>query len=126
MKLWIVMSLVIIAIIVGGLFLQQSILKTTDRISRTLDLIQDAVRNNQGQEALALRDKVDHEWRLQENRWTPLIHNHELNTVTIHLARLKSFLASEDESSALAEIAEMRLKLIQLHEQEILTLENIF
>ena len=71
MKLWIVMSLVIIAIIVGGLFLQQSILKTTDRISRTLDLIQDAVRNNQWQEALALRDKVDHEWRLQENRWTP-------------------------------------------------------
>ena len=54
-----------------------------------------------------------------------LIHNHELNTVTIHLARLKSFWQVK-MSPLPAEIAEMRLKLIQLHEQEILTLENVF
>lgn len=126
MKLWIVMSLVLISIVIGGLFLQQSILKTTDRISHNLDLVQGAVRNNQWREALAMRDKAEREWHLQKNRWTPLIHNHDLNTITIHLARLKSFLESEEEASALAEIAEMKLKLVQLHEQEVLTLENIF
>ena len=35
MKLWIVMFLIVVTIVVGGLFLENSILKATDRLSHT-------------------------------------------------------------------------------------------
>ncbi|HBN94887.1 MAG TPA: hypothetical protein DDZ66_01185, partial [Firmicutes bacterium] len=49
-----------------------------------------------------------------------------LDAVTVHLARLKSFLESEEKASALAELAEMEIQLVQLHKQEVLTLKNVF
>lgn len=125
MKLWIVMLLVMITIVVGGLFLELSILKATDRLSHTLDDVKAAVRNNQWQEALNLRDEIDEKWRLQQRRWGPFIHNHDLDVVTVHLARLKSFLESEDKALALAEVAEMEIHLVQLHKEEVLTWRNI-
>jgi len=126
MKLWIVMLLIMITIVVGGLFLENSILKATDRLSHTLDSVKDAVRNNQWQEALDLHDQVDEEWHLQQDKWSPFIHNTDLASITIHLARLKSFLENEQTGLALAEIAEMEIQLVQLYEQEVLTPKNVF
>ena len=122
MKLWIVMFVLMIIIVLAGLFLEQSILKATDRLSHTLDLVKDAIRDNQRQEALRLWDQVDEKWFRQQASWSPFIHNHDLDAVTVHLARLKS----EEKASALAELAEMEIQLVQLHKQEVLTLKNVF
>lgn len=126
MKLWIVMFVLMIIIVLAGLFLEQSILKATDRLSHTLDLVKDAIRDNQWQEALRLWDQVDEKWFRQQASWSPFIHNHDLDAVTVHLARLKSFLENEEKASALAELAEMEIQLVQLHKQEVLTLKNVF
>lgn len=126
MKLWVVMFLITLAIIVGGLFLEQSILKATDDLSHTLDSVKDAVRDNQWQVALDLRNKVDEKWHKQQRIWGPFIHNHDLNTITISLTRLTSYLEHEEKAFALAEISELEVLLIQLHGQEVLTLENFF
>lgn len=106
--------------------MEQSILKATNRLSHTLDEIKVAVRNNQWQEALDLRGEIDVTWELQQGLWDPFIHNHDLDTITVHLARLKSFLESEDKALALAELAEMENQLMQLHKQEVLTVKNVF
>ena len=126
MKLWIVMCIIIIAIIVGGLLLEQSILKAPDYLSHNLDAVKDAVRDNQWQVALDLRNKVDDKWSKQKEIWSPFIHNHDLNTITIHLTRLRSYLENEEKALSLAEISELEVLLVQLHGQEVLTLENIF
>ncbi len=125
MKLWTVLFLVMITIVVAGLLMQGSILKTTERISQDLDLIQEAVRNDQWQEAMKLRDEIAKEWQIQQQSWVPLLHNHDLDIITIHLARLKSFLETEEKGDALAEIAEMEIQLLQLHQEEVLTLRNV-
>ncbi len=125
MKLWIVMFIVLGVIVVGGLSLEQSILKVTDRLCHTMDLIKDAVRSNQWQEALELHNQVDQNWRKQKKYWDPFIHNQDLDVITVHLARLKVFLESNEKAATLAEIVEMDIQLLQLHEQEILTLKNI-
>ena len=125
MKLWIVMFVIMIIILAGGLFLEQSILKATDRLSHTLDLVKDAVRDNQWQEALTLRDQIDETWRQRQERWSPFIHNRDLEAVTVFLARLKSFLESEDQALALAEIVELEIQLVQLYKLEVLTLKNV-
>lgn len=126
MKLWIVMFMIMIIIFVGGLFLEQSILKATDRLSHTLDLVKDAVRDNQWQKALTLRNQVDETWRLQQERWSPFIHNHDLDAITVYLARLQSFLESEEQAQALAEIVELEIQLVQLYKLEVLTPKNVF
>lgn len=126
MKLWIVILVVIIIIAAGGQWLEQSILKTTDHISRDLDAIKEAVRNDQWQAALRLHDQIDGTWVTQQESWSPLIHNHDLDAVTIHLARLRSFLESEERGLSLAEIAEMEIQFVQLYQQEVLTIKNVF
>ncbi|HBN94888.1 MAG TPA: hypothetical protein DDZ66_01190, partial [Firmicutes bacterium] len=70
MKLWIVMFVLMIIIVLAGLFLEQSILKATDRLSHTLDLVKDAIRDNQWQEALRLWDQVDEKWFRQQASWS--------------------------------------------------------
>lgn len=125
MRLWIAILAVIVLIIAGGLWLEQSILKTTDHISRNLDLVKEAVRNSQWQTALEMYAQIETTWQMQKEHWTPLIHNHDIERVTIYLARLKGFLESEDQGPSLAEIAEMEIQLIQLHQQEVLTFKNV-
>lgn len=125
MKLWIVLFLIITSILVGGLFMQGSILKTTERLSRDLDRVQEAVKNEQWQEALALRNEISKQWQAQQKSWVPLLHNHDLDVITIHLARLASFLETEQKGDAFAEIAELEIKLLQLHQKEVLTPTNI-
>ncbi len=126
MKLWIMMLIVMIIIVAGGLFLQNTILLATNRLSHTLDEVEVAVSNNQWQEALSLRDQIETTWRSLQESWDPFIHNHFLDSITVHLARLKRYLETEHKALALAELAELEIQLVQLHEQEVLTFANVF
>lgn len=125
MRLWISMLLVMMLIITSGLFLERAILKTTNQISRTLDEIKAAVRNDQWSEALQAVDQVDERWSKCKEVWGPFIHNHDLDTVTVHLARLKAFLESAEKGAALAEITNIEIQLLQIRQQEVLSLQNV-
>lgn len=126
MKLWTAMFFIMIAIIVVGFSLESSILKATDSLSRSLDLVKESVRSARWQEALELWEQIDKTWRVHQEHWNIFIHNDDLDDVTIHLARLKSYLENEEQASSLAEIVEVEIQLVQLHKQEVLTLKNIF
>lgn len=126
MRLWIVMFVVILLFITGGLFLERSILKTTDYLSHNMDQIQEYVRNSQWLEALELCDKIDETWSKQQRIWSPFIHNHDLDVVTGYLARLRCFLEGREWSHSLAESNMIKLQLVQIQQQEIITLSNIF
>ncbi|WP_461371689.1 DUF4363 family protein [Candidatus Darwinibacter acetoxidans] len=125
MKLWLIMLFVMLAIIAGGLFLESAILKTTNQISRALNDIKEAVRNDQWSHALTSVHELDEKWSRCKDAWSPFIHNHDLDTVTMHLARLKAFLEGTDRGSALAEITNIEIQLLQLRQQEVLSLENV-
>ena len=125
MRLWMVMFFVMLGIVASGLYLQGSILKTTDHLSHTLDLVQEAVRNNQWHEALRHNHEVDEKWRKEQVKWSPFIHNHDLDVVVGHLARLKNYLETEEKGDALAEISMIKIQTVQLHDQEVLTLHNV-
>jgi len=125
-KLWIVMFLVIVVIFVGGIYLERSILKATDKLSHELDTLQAHVKAERWQEANKLCGEIEEYWVRKKKYWHPFIHNHELDTVAECFTRIVSFLDSEEKSEALVEIAVVKVLLVQLHHQEILTLENIF
>ena len=81
MKLWITMFVVMVIIVVGGLYLENSILKTTNQISHTLNTIKDAVRNDQWSQALQSLDGLTERWSKLKETWSPFIHNHDLQDV---------------------------------------------
>lgn len=126
MKLWVVMFMVMAAIVVGGFYLEKQVLKTTNSLSHHLDQIQKHVQANQWQEAVELVRGVDKKWSAQKHTWSPFIHNHELDLIALSIARAVSLLENRDESAALAEISAIKVQLVQMHHQEILTLQNIF
>lgn len=125
MKLWIIMLVVILSIIFGGLYMENFILKTTNRLSESLDQVKDAVKNDRWSEAMQHRDKIDEEWNTQRKVWDPFIHNHDLDTIVSHLSRLKVFVDTQEKPLALAEITVLEIELMKLHQQEVLTLQNI-
>lgn len=126
MKLWVVMFLVMAIILAGGTYIERSILKTTDNLSHKLDTLEEHVKAERWQEAKILCNEIDRYWSKQKEKWSPFIHNHELDTIAITFSRLVSLLESEEDSDALAEIAVVKVLLVQLHHQEVLTLQNIF
>lgn len=126
MKLWVVMFLVMVAIFAGGTYVEHSILKTTDTLSHKLDTLQGHVEAERWQEANPLCSEIDHYWSRQKEKWSPFIHNHELDTITTSFTRIVSLLKSEEQSDVLAEIAVVKVQLVQLHHQEVLTLKNVF
>lgn len=125
MKLWTVMFLIMLVIIIGGLYMEKTILKTTNRFSESLKLVKEAVRNDQWSEALRLHDEIDADWRKQKEFWGPFIHNHDMDDITSHLARLKAYLEAMEKGSALAEITMIEIQLVELHQQEVLTWQNV-
>lgn len=126
MRLWVVMLLVMLVIIAGGIFLERSILITTDSISRSLDAIEDYVSNGQWSEAEELCRKIDQDWARQTEVWKPFLHNEELDVVALDVARLLSLLENREKANALLKISVIKVQVVQLHHQEILTLQNIF
>lgn len=126
MKLWVVMFIIMILIVVGGTYLEYSILKTTDHLSHLLDLVQEEVINNQWSDTIELCEEIENKWSTKQEIWSPFIDNHDLDVVANQFARLKAYLTAEEKGSSLAEISSIKLQLVQLHHQEILTLKNIF
>lgn len=126
MKLWITMFVVMAIIFAGGVFVEHSILKTTDNLSHELDLLQEHVKGERWQEAQKLCTEIEHYWSRQKELWSPFIHNHELDTIALSFTRIISLLQSMEQGEVLAEIAVVKVLLVQLHHQEVLTLQNIF
>ncbi len=126
MKLWIALFLLIVVIFISGIFVERSILKTTDTLSHELDLLQQHVKAERWQEARKLCGKIERFWSRQKHIWAPFIHNHELDTIAATFTRIVTLLENEEKSDTLVEIAVVKVLLVQLHHQEILTLQNIF
>ena len=124
MKLWITMFVVMVIIVVRA-SIRKLHPKTTNQISHTLNTIKDAVRNDQWSQALQSLDGLTERWSKLKETWSPFIHNHDLQTFTLHLARLKAYMETAERGSALAEITNLELQLIEIQQQEILSLKNV-
>lgn len=125
MKLWLAMFVILVVIITSGLYLESAILKTTNQISRSLNVVKNAVSNGQWSAAQQDVTALEQRWARCKDVWSPFIHNHDLDTVTLHLARLKAFLEAQEQGAALAEITQIEIQLLQLRQQEVLSLQNV-
>ncbi|MDI9442453.1 MAG: DUF4363 family protein [Firmicutes bacterium] len=126
MKLWVVMFVIMTVIIVSGVKLEHSLLTTTDRVSQSLSTIEEYIRADKWSEAEKICRETSQDWGKIIHKWNPFLHNQELDLVAIDLARLLSLLENREKTDALVEIAGLKVQLVQLHHQEILTLQNIF
>ena len=126
MKLWVVMFVIMTVIIVSGVKLEHSLLTTTDRVSQSLSTIEEYIRADKWSEAERICRETSQDWGKIIHKWNPFLHNQELDLVAIDLARLLSLLENREKTDALVEIAGLKVQLVQLHHQEILTLQNIF
>ena len=126
MKLWVVMFVIMTVIIVSGVKLEHSLLTTTDRVSQSLSTIEEYIRADKWSEAEKICRETSQDWGKIIHKWNPFLHNQELDLVAIDLARLLSLLENREKTDALVGIAGLKVQLVQLHHQEILTLQNIF
>ncbi len=106
--------------------MERSVLRATDSISHSLAIIESCVNDGRWQQAEEICRKIDRDWARQTEVWNPFLHNQELDVVALQLARLLSLLENREKTDSLAEINVLKVQVVQLHHQEILTLQNIF
>lgn len=65
-------------------------------------------------------------WKKVEKRWTIVLDHRETDEIELTLARLKSFVETQEQGSALAELSALRFLLEHIPGKEQLLLHNIF
>ena len=71
-------------------------------------------------------DKIDSFWRKTEKKWTMVLDHRETDEIELTLARLKSYIESQELGSALAELSALRFLLEHIPGKERFLLRNVF
>lgn len=125
MKLLVALTVLMLLFIVFGVYMQQQILKTA---SEMREKISDISREINDENWKAAKDSVKslHKWWNDiQDTWDIFIVHHEIETVEILLARLLSYIKSEEKPSALAELAALDMQFSHIYRNEMFNLQNV-
>lgn len=84
------------------------------------------INNNNWVQAQQITVQLQKHWNNIQDRWDFYIMHQEIENVEMLLARLASFVFSEDESSSSAELAALDMQLSHIYRKEIFNIQNIF
>lgn len=102
----VIIVLIILALFVGlSMWGEHFVSTSSARLSEKIEIMQKEVQENNIDTALELISAFNNEWQKIFSSWEAVISHEELEEIDISLARLKSYLQSQDLSSAKAELA---------------------
>lgn len=99
--------------------------KTAVDLTDLLMTAQNAVAQKNWTEAEEMVAASLERWQQMQRLWTVLINHKELDEIRMALERSSEYVASQDETSALAELAVAKLLVKHIPEKEKLSLSNI-
>lgn len=118
--------IIVVSIISLDIFTQKYTQKTTSEITNVFaDLKEEIIKENRDK----IDDKVkklDEKWGEKHDKLAYYIEHDELEKVDTAIVSLKSYVETEDYSSAIAELDEGKFVLEHIQKKYAFTLENIF
>ncbi len=70
--------------------------------------------------------KLHKGWNNIQDRWDFYISHQEIENIEMIIARLSSFVFSQDKASSLAELAALDMQLSHIYRKEMFNLQNVF
>lgn len=125
MRLLISLIIVLLIFLGIGWKTQQEILNTTSQMRAMIPAInQDINAEDWGAASEKAKDLMKW-WNRIQDRWDLFLTHQEIDDIELLIARAKSYISSEDDSEALAELAALDMKLSQVYRNEIFNLQNV-
>lgn len=118
--------IIIIAIFSLDIFTQEYTKNTMNEIVKVLVDLKDEILKEDKKEIEIRIQKLDDKWNEKHDKLAYYIEHDELEKVDTAIVTMKSYVQTEDYSSAIAELEEGKFVLEHIQKKNAFNLENIF
>ncbi len=126
MKLLAGLTILMIVFVVFGIHTQQQILGLASDMQEMVPNISREINNENWDAARNDTARLLEQWNEIQDRWDLFIVHSEIEQVELYIARILSYLSSEDKAAALAELAALNTQLSHIYRKEMFNVQNIF
>ncbi|MDD4587051.1 MAG: DUF4363 family protein [Heliobacteriaceae bacterium] len=126
MRLVIVLLLIFGAIISLGVWTTHALNTSADELLHQIEQIADNLENERWIPANTQTEQLNVAWE-KVGRWWPLVLEHqEIDNIEFALGKVEEYVAQQEKTLSLGQLAELRLMINHIPEKEAVTLKNIF
>ena len=108
-----------------GIYNQHSVLTTAAELRDMTKNITGYVRDEQWANALDLINDLQQHWNKTQDWWDLFIVHREIESVEMLIAKVTSYIDSQDKESALAELASLDIQFSHIYRNEMFNLQNV-
>lgn len=115
----------LILIIVGWIYVFDSVENTSSSFVNNLNILNENINSNDWKEANIKFSKIEEKWNKTRDMWSILLDHHEIDNIDLAMSKASQYLKSKNTSLSLGEI-ETLIKLFNIvMENQDLTLTNV-
>lgn len=108
-----------------GLWVNHALDEAATELNGNIKQVTQKIHQDNWQEVTQQVQEFEQDWQ-KIGSWWPLVLDHqEIDNIDFALAKLKEYVAAEDRMMSLAQLAELKLMILNLPEKEALNLKNI-
>ena len=125
MRLLVSLAITLSMILALGFWSNHSLQASTDELTRNIDRISMSIEDERWGTAQMQTDKLEKIWQ-EKARWWPIFLDHqEMDNIEFSMARVKEYVASQDNPLARGQLSELRLMIKHIPKKEAVNIENI-
>lgn len=125
MRLLVSLAITLSMILVLGFWSNYSLQASTDELTRNIDGITLSIEDERWSAAQMQTDELEKVWQ-EKARWWPIFLDHqEMDNIEFSMARVKEYVASQDNPLARGQLSELRLMIKHIPKKEAVNIENI-
>lgn len=125
MKAFIISSAAVVLIIIGWIFLYQSVEHQTAEFIEALSQLAKTLNQEDWETAVAEFKDIRHKWQTTRKKWTIFLHHHEIDNIDLSMARTVQYIETKNKPLSLAETEALKQLFHIVKENEAVTLTNV-
>lgn len=113
-------------IIVLSIFIQKYLEKSSEILVEKIDELMEVVEDDQINESIEIREKVQEKWDGTKKKWAALIDHQEIDNIEETMHRIEMLIGDPEEKvELLSELNRLSFYLKHIPERESFSLENV-
>src|SRR5690554_6941931 len=125
MRLLVILSIVLMAFIGLGIWSNHALTSTAEEFSNEIDNVVLATEQHQWDDASKKTRELRKEWNKQAAWWPIILDHQEIDNIEFTLVKIEEYIKNNNIELSLAHLAELKLMIKNIPENEAVTIKNI-
>lgn len=126
MRLLTILTIIMLLFIGTGIYATNKLLQIITNMRNEIPLIETEIEKVNWNQAKIIAKELQIKWNNLQDLWDLFLMHEDIEKIELHLIRIISYISSEDNSSALAELAALDMQLGFIYRNEIFNFQNVF